>query len=175
MLTGEAVPVRKVSYSPAVDGLSYDPDVLKACTLYGGTSVAQVGRVAAGGQCVGARYCWRWHQLVQCQQRQQRQQRQQQQQQQQGQQAIPISSGLVSLPAPQVRPGGTERLALGVVCRTAFWTAKGQLMKSILFPRQHRQTFVGDALKFIAVMMMLGLLFYVWDVVALASYGAHAG
>jgi magnesium-transporting ATPase (P-type) len=64
MLTGEAVPVRKVSYSPAVDGLSYDPDVLKSCTLYGGTSVAQVRRVAAGGQCVGARYCWRWHQLV---------------------------------------------------------------------------------------------------------------
>lgn len=46
MLTGEAVPVRKVSYSPAVDGPNYDPDVCKACTLYGGTSVAQVG---AGG------------------------------------------------------------------------------------------------------------------------------
>lgn len=115
MLTGEAVPVRKVSYSPAVDGTNYDPDILKSCTLYGGTSVAQV------------------------------------------------------------RPGGSERMALGVVARTAFWTAKGQLMKSILFPRNQRQTFVGDALKFIAVMMMLGLCFYVWDVVALASYGAHAG
>ena len=42
MLTGEAVPVRKVSYSPAVDGLAYDPDVHKGCTLYGGTCVAQV-------------------------------------------------------------------------------------------------------------------------------------
>jgi magnesium-transporting ATPase (P-type) len=42
MLTGEAVPVRKVSYSPAVDGLRYDPDVHKACTLYAGTAVAQV-------------------------------------------------------------------------------------------------------------------------------------
>ena len=78
-------------------------------------------------------------------------------------------------PTPQVRPGGSERQALGVVCRTAFWTAKGQLMKSILFPRQHRQTFVGDALKFIAVMLLLGLAFYIWDVVALASYGAKAG
>ncbi|PRW55974.1 Ca-transporting ATPase [Chlorella sorokiniana] len=115
MLTGEAVPVRKVSYSPAVDGLSYDPDVHKGCTLYGGTCVAQV------------------------------------------------------------RPGGSERQALGVVCRTAFWTAKGQLMKSILFPRQHRQTFVGDALRFIAVMLLLGFAFYIWDVVALASYGAKAG
>lgn len=42
MLTGEAVPVRKVAYSPAVDGVHYSPDVQKACTLYGGTSVAQV-------------------------------------------------------------------------------------------------------------------------------------
>ncbi|KAL4457986.1 hypothetical protein ABPG75_012851 [Micractinium tetrahymenae] len=115
MLTGEAVPVRKVSYSPAVDGPNYDPDVHKSCTLYSGTTVAQV------------------------------------------------------------RPGGSERLALGVVARTAFWTAKGQLMKSILFPRHHRQTFVGDALKFIAVMLLLGLGFYVWDVVSLASYGARAG
>lgn len=75
----------------------------------------------------------------------------------------------------QARPGGSERLTLGVVARTAFWTAKGQLMKSILFPRHHRQTFVGDALKFIAVMMLLGLGFYVWDVVSLAAYGARAG
>ena len=50
MLTGEAVPVRKVSYSPAVDGLSYDPDVHKACTLYGGTCVAQARRA---GICSG--------------------------------------------------------------------------------------------------------------------------
>ena len=51
MLTGEAVPVRKVAYSPAVDGLAYDPDVHKACTLYGGTCVAQV--------CGGGRGVWR--------------------------------------------------------------------------------------------------------------------
>ena len=53
MLTGEAVPERKVTYSPAVDGLAYDPDVHKACTLYGGTCVAQV----RWGSC----WCWcRW-------------------------------------------------------------------------------------------------------------------
>jgi len=48
MLTGEAVPVRKVSYSPAVDGPNYDPDVHKSCTLYGGTTVAQVGWAGGG-------------------------------------------------------------------------------------------------------------------------------
>ena len=170
MLTGEAVPVRKVSYSPAVDGLSYDPDVLKACTLYGGTSVAQVrGRVDSSWETVlwwegdiagtGASLCCAVLLAAAAA----------------GHSGCPHLILPAPAPLPQVRPGGSERQALGVVCRTAFWTAKGQLMKSILFPRQHRQTFVGDALKFIAVMMMLGLLFYVWDVVALASYGAHAG
>lgn len=124
MLTGEAVPVRKVAYSPSNDDVSmdnsntmlrYDPDVHKGCTLYGGTTIAQA------------------------------------------------------------RPGGAERMALGVVVRTSFWTAKGQLLKSILFPRQHKETFASDAIAFIAVMLSLGLAFYVWDIVALASYGAPAG
>ena len=48
MLTGEAVPVRKVTFSPAADGPNYDPDVHKACTLYGGTTVAQARRGARG-------------------------------------------------------------------------------------------------------------------------------
>jgi cation-transporting ATPase 13A3/4/5 len=115
MLTGEAVPVRKVSYVPDVDGPNYDADVCKSCTLYGGTTVAQV------------------------------------------------------------RPGGVERMALGVVVRTAFWTAKGQLMKSILFPRTHKDSFAADSMTFIAVMLSLGLAFYIWDIIALASYGAPAG
>jgi cation-transporting ATPase 13A2 len=67
-----------------------------------------------------------------------------------------------------------ERQTLGVVCRTAFWTAKGQLLKSILFPRQHKMTFASDALKFIAVMLLLGLAMYAFVVIALASYGAPA-
>lgn len=53
MLTGEAVPVRKVSYSPAVDGPNYEPDVHKACTLYGGTTVAQVSPLS----CSAFRAC----------------------------------------------------------------------------------------------------------------------
>lgn len=115
MLTGEAVPVRKVAYVPAVDGPNYDADVCKSCTLYGGTTVAQA------------------------------------------------------------RPGGVERMSLGVVVRTAFWTAKGELMKSILFPRSHKQTFASDSMAFIAVMLCLGLAFYIWDIIALTSYGAPAG
>lgn len=115
MLTGEAVPVRKVPYNPAAGGIAYDADDHKSCTLYGGTTVAQV------------------------------------------------------------RPGGTERRGLGIVARTGFSTAKGQLLRSILFPREHKMHFVSDAMRFIAAMLCLGLLFYIWDVIALAAYGASAG
>jgi cation-transporting ATPase 13A2 len=55
MLTGEAVPVRKVSYNPALDGPFYSPDVNKACTLYGGTSVAQVGKRVGGASGASGR------------------------------------------------------------------------------------------------------------------------
>lgn len=42
MLTGEAVPVRKTSYSPESSAsTSYLPDVQKDCTLFGGTLAAQ--------------------------------------------------------------------------------------------------------------------------------------
>lgn len=115
MLTGEAIPVRKVAYSSGSEGYHYDPDIHKGCTLYCGTTVAQV------------------------------------------------------------RPGGIDRRTVGVVARTSFWTAKGQLLRSILFPREHKMHFVSDAMRFIGAMLCLGLLFYIWDVVALASFGASAG
>ena len=115
MLTGEAIPVRKVAYSSGSEGYHYDPDVDKGCTLYCGTKVAQV------------------------------------------------------------RPGGADRRTVGVVARTSFWTAKGQLLRSILFPQIHKMHFVSDAMRFIGAMLCLGLLFYIWDVIALASFGASGG
>ena len=61
--------------------------------------------------------------------------------------------------------------------RTGFDTAKGELLRSILFPRANAAAaaFAGDALRFIALMMALGLAFYAWDIVALARYGAAPG
>lgn len=50
MLTGESVPVRKVSWSTGEESSgAYDPDVNKGCTLFGGTTVAQ----ASGGTAAG--------------------------------------------------------------------------------------------------------------------------
>ncbi len=43
------MPVRKVAYSSSTDGLTYSPDKQAACTLYGGTTVAQA-RASPGQQ-----------------------------------------------------------------------------------------------------------------------------
>jgi cation-transporting ATPase 13A3/4/5 len=53
-----------------------------------------------------------------------------------------------------------------VVVRTAWETAKGSLVRSIMFPRPHAYTFGRDACKFTGIMGVLGapplLLPYVW-------------
>lgn len=61
MLTGESVPVRKVAHGGTAAGSRrYDPDADKACTLYGGTALAQARpparRVPA---CLALRACAR--------------------------------------------------------------------------------------------------------------------
>ncbi|EFJ40236.1 hypothetical protein VOLCADRAFT_108270 [Volvox carteri f. nagariensis] len=111
MLTGESVPVRKVSYSPVADGLSYEPEKCPACTLFGGTVVAQAR-------------------------------------------------------APR------HQKAVAMVCRTRFYSAKGQLLRSILFPREHEESFISDSLKFICGMLTLCLALYIWAAVVLAHMGA---
>ncbi|GFR50065.1 hypothetical protein Agub_g12207, partial [Astrephomene gubernaculifera] len=114
MLTGESVPVRKVSYNPVADGLSYHPDKCPGCTLFGGTVVAQA-RAARGQK------------------------------------------------------------AVAVVCRTRFYSAKGQLLRSILFPREHEESFISDSLRFICAMLAGCMGLYVWAAVVLASVGASPG
>jgi magnesium-transporting ATPase (P-type) len=106
------VPVRKVPYSPAAEGVSYDPDKHAGCTLYGGTCVAQAR-------------------------------------------------------------GGPGQAALAMVVRTRFYSAKGQLLRSILFPREHSESFISDSLKFIGVMLLACIGLFIWAAVVLASVGAH--
>ena len=48
--------MRKVAYNAVADGLHYHPDKSTACTLFGGTSVAQV-REGAGEK--GSRHSFR--------------------------------------------------------------------------------------------------------------------
>ncbi|KAK9810380.1 hypothetical protein WJX72_009770 [[Myrmecia] bisecta] len=115
MLTGEAIPVRKVPYSPASNGLTYSPDTSKACTLYGGTNVAQV-----------------------C-------------------------------------PVGDDLGPLAMVARTRFNSAKGQLLQHMLYPRHHSTRYARDTLYFIAMMLTIGSILYIWSITALALEGMQPG
>jgi hypothetical protein len=78
------VPVRKVPYQPGVADGAYDPDKHTACTLYGGTDVAQAR--APGSSYPGM--------------------------------------GLSA-------PAETGGVALAMVVRTRFYSAKGQLLRCV--------------------------------------------
>jgi cation-transporting ATPase 13A2 len=62
--------------------------------------------------------------------------------------------------------------ALAVVCRTRFYSAKGQLLRSILFPNELNESFVSDSVKFILVMLSAAILMYIWSMFTLISVGA---
>ncbi|KXZ43114.1 hypothetical protein GPECTOR_102g67 [Gonium pectorale] len=73
----------------------------------------------------------------------------------------------------QARASRNQR-PLAMVCRTRFYSAKGQLLRSILFPREHEETFISDSLRFIVVMLAACMGLYIWAAVVLASVGASA-
>ena len=62
--------------------------------------------------------------------------------------------------------------ALGVVVRTGFYGAKGQLLRSILHPKEVSEAFVSDSLAFIALMAAVALSLYAWSATAMNSAGA---
>lgn len=61
---------------------------------------------------------------------------------------------------------------LAMVCRTRFYSAKGQLLRSILFPREPEESFISDSLRFICVMLAACMGLYIWAAVVLAQVGA---
>ena len=111
MLTGESVPVRKVSYSPHSEGLGYSPEKNTNCTLFGGTLVAQ-SRAPRGQR------------------------------------------------------------TLGLVVRTRFYSSKGQLLRSILFPRSQPRRFVNDSIQFIAFMLIICVVIFSIAAINLKKAGA---
>lgn len=71
----------------------------------------------------------------------------------------------------QARPPRSAPAALAMVVRTRFYSAKGQLLRSILHPREHSGSFISDSLKFIGVMLVVCIGLFIWAAVVLIQVG----
>eukprot|EP00882_Tetradesmus_deserticola_P011647 GHRQ01012321.1.p1 GENE.GHRQ01012321.1~~GHRQ01012321.1.p1 ORF type:complete len:287 (+),score=60.12 GHRQ01012321.1:2438-3298(+) len=71
--------------------------------------------------------------------------------------------------SPSAATGGC---ALAMVVRTRFYSAKGQLLRSILFPRDGSESFISDSLKFIGVMLVACMGIFIWAAVVLTRLGS---
>ncbi len=85
----------------------------------------------------------------------------------------------MALPPPRRAAAGGPAgaaAALGapvaVVLNAGFASAKGGMLRGMLHPTRHRLRFTGDALRFIGVMFLIGLVFYVWSAVVMVQLGA---
>lgn len=61
---------------------------------------------------------------------------------------------------------------LAIVVSIAYSTAKGKLLRTILYPKMHNLHFIRDAFYFIIFMFIVGLSFYIWDAVNLVKFNA---
>jgi cation-transporting P-type ATPase 13A2 len=59
---------------------------------------------------------------------------------------------------------------LAMVVATGFFTAKGDLVRSILFPKPNRFRFYEDSFRFVGIMAVIALAGMVWSVVFLMVY-----
>ncbi|CAG9316229.1 unnamed protein product [Blepharisma stoltei] len=82
--------------------------------------------------------------------------------------ALPVSNQLIYINDKRYTlSSGTVPLTLrgdpeGIVIATGFSTAKGELVKSILFPKPNRFKFYTDSFKFIGLMSLFGLFGFLW-------------
>ncbi|XP_076085924.1 polyamine-transporting ATPase 13A3-like isoform X2 [Mytilus galloprovincialis] len=74
----------------------------------------------------------------------------------------------------QTRYYGTQKVK-AVVVRTGFYTAKGELVKSILFPKPVDFKFERDTYKFVGVLAMIACLGFIYTVIMEIRNGKTAG
>eukprot|EP00798_Chlamydomonas_sp_ICE-L_P017929 gene17929-24323_t len=153
---GESVPVRKVPYSPVAEGLGYSPEKHPSCTHQCFPKSQIADRLLSAGESVPVRKV----------------------------PYSPVAEGLGY--SPEKHPsctlysgtsiaqarGSPGCKAVGMVCRSGFYSAKGQLLRSILYPKEMEATFIKDSLIFIAFMLVLCIGLFIWAAIALAAVGA---
>ena len=72
--------------------------------------------------------------------------------------------------AMEARRMGGERV-VGIVLRSGFDTAKGRLVRSILYPKPSSFKFYADSFKFVGVMAGFAILGFLWSIAAFVKYG----
>lgn len=81
------------------------------------------------------------------------------------------SFGGDSGPSSDTNPAD-QPLVLGLAISTGFSTAKGDLIRSILFPRPTRFKFYRDSMRFIAVLLGIALIGLVYTIIIFTKYGS---
>jgi len=71
--------------------------------------------------------------------------------------------------AMEARRMGGHRV-LAIVLRTGFATAKGRLVRSILYPKASSLQFYADSFKFVGVMALFAILGFLWSIAAFIKY-----
>jgi len=71
--------------------------------------------------------------------------------------------------AMEARRMGGERV-VGIVLRSGFSTAKGRLVRAILYPKPSNLEFYSDSFRFVGVMAAFALLGFLWSVAAFIKY-----
>jgi cation-transporting ATPase 13A3/4/5 len=70
-------------------------------------------------------------------------------------------------------PGeASENMVLGLAISTGFSTAKGDLIRSILFPRPTRFKFYRDSMRFIGVLLCIALIGLVYTIIIFSKWGS---
>jgi len=89
-----------------------------------------------------------------------------------GTQVVDVSPGEASNAPSAPVPGGEPGATAAVVLRTGFLTAKGSLVRSILFPKETSNDFFRDSVRFICALAALASLGMVYQSVKMSQYGA---
>lgn len=84
----------------------------------------------------------------------------------------PLLINRASTPVPSNTPINQQPMVLGLAISTGFSTAKGDLIRSILFPRPTRFKFYRDSMRFVGVLFCIALIAFFYTIIIFTKYGS---